>query len=116
MGKWAWFQKFRARFARIWSNRTPLMVILDPPLECHYMIKHYGASAILKQFLHRPYFESSGLCFVYNETEELVGWTPQQLGRAIDLVFKTNYSICACQHSYLWQEQFDFERQDDRCI
>ena len=46
--KWAWFsgsgrgfKKFRAHFARIWSNRTPLMVILDLPLHSHQFLNAY---------------------------------------------------------------------------
>ena len=70
-----------------------------------------GASAILKQYLYRPYFEFFGLCFAYNKTEELVGWTPQQFGRAIDLVFKTNYSMCACQCFFLWLDINEFKSE-----
>ena len=48
--KWAWLQEFRARFARIYSNRTPLCRILDPPLLIDTRLQKHRGDVIFAVF------------------------------------------------------------------
>ena len=57
--KWAWLQKFCARFAHNWTITTPLQEILDPPL---LIVSVYACMHCVWEIIVCRHSGDAGLC------------------------------------------------------